>query len=134
MALSSVTDSDYLQLLANFEILSEKKWNCEACIRTTDSATRNAVKGCNGGKTFGLATGGRVVFTVTRCIGNYYNSSVFEFYRAFRLYQKGVMPFEGALMDQPAKVLDVFSVLEALDFERQSAAQKNAERKGNHGR
>jgi hypothetical protein len=45
-----------------------------------------------------------------------------------------MLPFEGALLDQPAKVLDVFSVFEGLEAEKQEAARKNAESKAKRGK
>ncbi len=134
MQLSGVTDSDYLELLTGFEILSEKKWKCEACIKTTDAATRKAVKGCEGGKQFGIRSGAVEVFRLDRCLGNYYTPAVGFWFRAYRMYQNGIMPFEGAMMDQPAKALDVFGVFEGLEYEKQEAARKNAERKQKRGR
>lgn len=136
MQLSGVTESDYLELIAGFEILSAKKWNCEACVRTTDAATRKAVKGCEGGKQFTLKQGD-TAYTLDRCLGNYYRPAVSQWYRAFKLFEKGILPFAGPLMDQPAKVLDIFSVYESLEYEKQAIAQKNAEAKakrGNRGR
>ena len=129
MKLSGVTDSDYLELVTGFEILSDKKWNCEACVRTTDEATRKAVKGCQGGKTFTLKPDGQTAIVLDRCLGNYYRASTGYWFRAFRQYQAGVLPFAGALMDQPAKVLDIFAVFESLEYDKAEAARKNAERK-----
>lgn len=36
----------------------------------------------------------------------------------FRLFQRGILPFEGGLFDQPSKIIEVFSLLENLDAER----------------
>lgn len=134
MDLSGVTDSDLFEILTGFEILAEKKWNCEACIRTTDEATRRAVKGCVGGKHFSIRHSGREVFTVDRCLGNYYTPNIGLLYRAYQQFEKGVMPFEGPFLEQPARMIDMFGVFESLEAERQEAANKNAERKANRGR
>lgn len=134
MKLSGVTESDYLELLTGYEILTDKKWSCEACVRTTDEATRKSVKGCFGGKHFSIRSGGKEAFTVDRCLGNYYTPSVGAWYRAYRQYQNGLLPFEGALLDQPAKALDVFSVFESIEAEKQEAARKNAESKAKRGK
>ena len=133
MKLSGVTDGDYVELLIGFEILSEKKWRCDMCIRSTDAATRKAVKGCEGGKQFSIRANGAEAFKLDRCLGNYYSPAVGFWFRAYRQFQAGMLPFEGALLDQPAKVLDIFNVFESIEAEKAEAARKNAERKGAKG-
>jgi hypothetical protein len=114
--------------------LSEKKWDCDACVRTIDEATRKGVKGCLGGKDYTIRNGNRDFCRVDRCIGNFYTPSIGFWYRAYRQYLNGVLPFPGALLDQPAKVLDVFGVFESLEYERTEAQRKNAERGKPRGR
>ena len=47
----------------------------------------------------------------------------------FRQYQKsGVLPFVGAHSEQPAQIIEAFTILEELDYERQERLRKEAER------
>lgn len=42
-------------------------------------------------------------------------------YGLFRAYNKnGVLPFEGCLADQPAKIIEIFDVLEELTLEKEN--------------
>jgi hypothetical protein len=36
----------------------------------------------------------------------------------FRHFQRGVLPFKGGLFDQPAKIIEIFNLIENLDSER----------------
>lgn len=45
------------------------------------------------------------------CIGNY--AVPIEYYiEAFRLYEKGILPFPGGLADQPNKIIAIFNLIE----------------------
>lgn len=45
------------------------------------------------------------------CIGNFFDKTVVDLYEAFNNYERGVMPFSGSYMDQPAKIVEVFGVI-----------------------
>jgi len=47
------------------------------------------------------------------CIGNFVDKSVYSYLDAHRKYEAGILPYPGALMDQPAKILEVFQVIDA---------------------
>ena len=42
-------------------------------------------------------------------------------------YEKGILPFEGPLVDQPAKIVDIFNILNNFNLERQQEMQKKNE-------
>lgn len=47
----------------------------------------------------------------------------------FQKYSKfGVLPFPGSHADQPAKIIEIFELLEQLDFERQEKNRREQER------
>lgn len=132
MKLSGLSEEERAEIIANFEISCEKRWQCEACMKTSQPALRRR-KGCEGGTKYGLALGGQVVYEVNSCIGNLWSPSVFHWMQAFQQYKNGIMPFDGALLDQPAKVIEIFSLLEQLQAEREEKLRKEAE-KGRGGR
>jgi len=58
--------------------------------------------------------------------------SNFDFYyNLFMQYEKGVMPFPGALVDQPNKIIELFSVLQSLnsEYENRQRAEQQREMK-----
>jgi hypothetical protein len=45
------------------------------------------------------------------CIGNFFDYSVISLMDAHDKLDKGILPFEGSYMDQPAKVMDIFKII-----------------------
>lgn len=70
----------------------------------------------------------------SKCIGNYYDPVVASLFSANEAYQKGVMPFSGALFEQPAKIIEAFSVIESIKRDTQLKAQQAQEAKAKRGR
>lgn len=52
------------------------------------------------------------------CIGNFYDRSVIYLYDLQDKYEKGIMPYKGALTEQPAKIIEAFGVIQAFNNER----------------
>lgn len=123
LKISSVQEGEAFLIQAGWEILSEKKWRCEACVSSTIEAQRD-VKGCKGGKKYRLAD-----YIAKACIGNFYHPSVFLWYRAYSAFKRGVLPESGGLMEQPAKWLEIFQMFENLESEAEEKARRQAEQK-----
>lgn len=45
-------------------------------------------------------------------------------------YEKGTLPFQGGVMDQPAQLMDIISLISSLRAEREAAMQAKAAKKG----
>jgi len=58
-------------------------------------------------------------------------SYYFELYSAF---QKGILPYKGALVDQPNKIIEIFNIFAMLDLERQEKHIKEMERSKRSGK
>lgn len=43
--------------------------------------------------------------------------------------ENGVLPYPGSTSEQPAKIMEVFSILDKLKYEHEKAQQKELERK-----
>jgi len=50
------------------------------------------------------------------CIGNY-TIDLSYYINLYSLYEKGIMPFNGLLKDQPAKIIEIFSIIEQKKLE-----------------
>jgi hypothetical protein len=46
----------------------------------------------------------------------------------FSLFSQGVLPFDGGLLDQPAKIIDIFKMVENLQAENLKKAKEKAEK------
>jgi hypothetical protein len=138
MEISSLSDEDRFYIMTNFEISVYPKYQCDSCMRTTVPAMRIA-KGCEGFKSkngYALDLGSEPKFKATKCLGNFWNPGITGLIRAFRLFQKGVLPFEGPLMDQPAMILDAFNLLEMLEsfWRQKESVESEKSTRGQRGR
>lgn len=104
-------------------------------MKTSTPEVRNRL-GCTGFKDkaagFFLAVNNEVEFKVNACLGNLWNSEVFFWMGIYRFFKKGAMPFEGTVLDQPAKVIDLFNLFEAMEaeeLEKQQAIQNQKAKK-----
>jgi len=53
------------------------------------------------------------------CVGNYTSYSVNYFIDLFHKFESGVLPFKGTFGQQPAKIIEVFQVIERrLNFKK----------------
>jgi len=64
-----------------------------------------------------------------KCIGNEYNGFWASLINYFPKYDKGLLPFDGSIMDQPAKFVEAMGLVHNLiiekDNEREQKARKN---------
>lgn len=72
------------------------------------------------------ASGQREISFAT-CIGNLYRPGIVRWAEAYALYERGILPFPGPLMDQPNKVIEIFRVIEN---HRQAQADRAARKPG----
>jgi hypothetical protein len=70
----------------------------------------------------------------SKCIGNYYSAVIAGLIGANEHFQRGVMPFDGPLFDQPAKIIEAFAVIESIKRDTQLKAQEAERAKQKRGR
>jgi len=51
------------------------------------------------------------------------------FLTLYERYKQGVLPFPGSTSEQPAKIIEIFNVLDQLDFEKQEKQAREQEAK-----
>lgn len=49
----------------------------------------------------------------------------------YNAYKRGTLPFEGSFADQPAQIIDVYTLLDQLYHEAEVKAREDAKRKQN---
>ncbi len=57
----------------------------------------------------------------------YFNNFLF----LFKNYQRGILPFKGSLMEQPAYIIDIFNLIENLKIEHEDAEQARQSKRNN---
>lgn len=119
--------------MATIESMFEDSFNCTKCQNTyskrPDYAKNKAVydknlevmqlkKGClkPGPVKYKLEN---IKYSI--CVGNFYSQSASQYVDLYYNYQRGVMPFEGSLMDQPSKIIEVFNIIDGLVKSKEKA-------------
>jgi hypothetical protein len=64
-----------------------------------------------------------------RCPANFWSASCQEMVSIYSKFEKGLLPYRGSLMDQPAKFIDAMSIIERLTIEHQIEMNKKAQKK-----
>ena len=121
--MSSISTGEYALFLASLESkLDPKKFHCGSCITQYGNSERlikkterkRKSKGC-----FDFTSKNYRLENVRylTCIGNF--AVPIDFYiEAFGLYEKGVLPFEGNISDQPNKIIEIFQLIEVRRAEK----------------
>lgn len=52
-----------------------------------------------------------------RCVVKLLPVEMKDYIRYYEYYKKGLLPFRGGISEQPAKLLDIFDILEAAEME-----------------
>lgn len=69
-------------------------------------------------------------FIFHKCLCNFRNDSFSYYMQLYNSYKLGMLPFEGSVSDQPAAIMEAFSVIDRLQNERQEQETKKAQSKG----
>ncbi len=72
------------------------------------------------------------------CVGNFYSEAAQDLIKLYTVFEDGMLPFSGAITEQPAKIVDAFSKLEYY-YRRErdklkEDQEREAKRNNSHGR
>jgi len=130
--ISTMSVEEYAELSATLHTMGNDAFKCEMCLtryKEDEDGRRRAEHhrkyrlGCFGGdgnKVFVRL--GSVAFHT--CPGNYWSNESAGWIELWKVWtNQSVLPFAGAIVDQPAKIMEVFAALNALS----AAERKNRE-------
>lgn len=120
--ISALSEGEYIQLVANYNNAGEA--NIEDTLRSrgySDSQIKYMIKDEIPEATKSL----NVVFTDRNNIKHPNFSFLTNLY--FN-YKSGILPYKGSLVEQPNKIMEIFSVFDALQYEKQEKHQKQIEK------
>jgi hypothetical protein len=127
LAPSQMSDIETVQMIATFFSLTEPAFNCAACLIRYKKEHRDSQKGCN-------APTSRVVakyhsfFEFKRCPGALKSQAMREIIQLHRLWESGVLPYDGGVLDQPAKIVEAMGLVDSLKFEHQKDLEAKAKK------
>lgn len=126
--MSSVSNHDYIELVSTFNVIHNNEFHCGTCKKRASQETRDKKKACSIQSDKEIFQVDEKVF-YRRCPANYWSASSQELISIYSKFDKGLLPFKGSLMDQPAKFIDVMSIVERLTIEHQIEMNKKAQKK-----
>ena len=138
--MSGVSEDEYAQIVGSWLALTDKEFNCQSCLAkyakrpnaSRDTAYWREMKGCEGPikitKT-GIMEKHHVQFM--RCPGNFRTPQGVGWIMLWRSFDKtGALPYPGGVAEQPAKIMEIFSIIDSLRAETEAEAERARE----HGR
>lgn len=130
LMLSTMTDGEYVTLVSTFISHTNERLNCglqksrlngrgDISAALAEIERRSGCKADGSKQLFQL---GKISFR--KCLCNFQNTQLPFLLKLHKHFEAGVMPFEGPLADQPAKLMDVFGLLDELKEDYRQAQEK----------
>lgn len=64
-------------------------------------------------------------YDIETCVGNYVHYQVHELFGWYLKYEQfGILPFEGSLYDQPAKIIEIFDIMSNAKYKKMKEKQE----------
>ena len=114
---------------ATLHAIDNRDFICSECIQKNSGRNEQMLqkireqKGCFGVKSSPIHNINKEIF-FSSCIGNYFNQAAVSWLSIHEFFDKGQMPFAGSLLDQPAKIIDVMSLIKSHKIEQAEKRQK----------
>lgn len=109
---------EYVYLLAALEVaLEPKKYSCNSCAASYKEINKEAKRRPKGCYDYSTRVYKIENIIYKSCIGNY-NNNIDFLLESFSFYEKGMLPFKGTLAEQPAKIIDIFNIIEQRRYEK----------------
>lgn len=127
-------------LVSSVEAYTEKMFNCYSCLHQYDHhpnkdrmlADRQRLQACKEPRPNPKFQIEQVKYF--KCPGNFYEPSMAYLMEGYEKYKQGVMPYPGSFYDQPAKIIEIYKLIDALLVDKRRKAQDEANRKAKRSR
>ena len=129
-----------MRLQSTLHIMDQERFQCGKCLKKyrgrADEKTilqkYRKNMGCFGNtRRDNYEFGGYIYRT---CPGNVFHSDAVFIIELYREFQKGIMPYPGSLVEQPAKVMEAFSVIDGYNNRKIAEEQKKQKELQRRGR
>ena len=132
---SGLTANEFIELRATLRSGDDDEFQCDKCLKRPMPEEQlerfRALKGCFGkrGAPFKLRE-----IEFTSCPGNFVSFDALHLIQMHDYFEKGTLPFEGSLSEQPAKAIEAFGVIKSHKYERLKSEANKQKLMGNRGR
>ena len=130
-----MSDFETVELYATLEASNNDLYKCNIC--QSDNFKRDSeklieqkkkIKGCSKPVKRNVFSYNGVDFK--KCPANFTNKSISELFTAYFNFKNGLLPFNGSLMDQPYKIIEIFNVIDSyMEHEKQKAKDSHGKRR-----
>lgn len=135
MDISSLTNYDVALLRGSWLALTNEEYQCEKhyeklALRADADVVipyERKKKGCGVYSEEPRVTVDGFNYHMCLCHKGFHHPNFGTLVLMHEAYEKGILPFEGPLVDQPAKIIDIFNILNSFNLERQQELQKKNE-------
>jgi len=116
---------EWIALKSTLHAMENRDFICSECVSKLKTKLKGdeereikhrTAKGCYGVLEKPVHNADRMAFS--RCIGNFFSYSALGYIEMHGMYEKGVLPFQGSLGDQPNKVIELFGVVKSFKIEK----------------
>lgn len=126
LKVSTLSEFEVLQVTASVWSIFDDKWNCNVCVQSERHDQHKKIKGCISTPRTNYQVEG---FRINKCLGNFTSKEVYSYFEMHRFYEKGVMPFSGAMSDQPAKLIELMNIIGQLKNEKLKEIEERERKK-----
>lgn len=93
-------------------------YDCSSCKRRHTPETRDERKGCSKNTNTPFSEW-RKEIKYLRCPVNFYSGGVATLIDSFRHFERGILPYNGGLLDMPNKLIEFYNLVESLKLDYQ---------------
>lgn len=116
---------EWVSVKSTLHSMENRDFICSECVSKLKTKCKGdeerevkhrTAKGCYGVSEKPIHVADRMQFST--CIGNFFSFSALGYIEMHGMYEKGVLPFPGALGDQPNKAIELFGVVKSFKIEK----------------
>lgn len=144
MRVSSASNYDHIALNANIRAMFKKKYHCEEELNILKSRIKKSrpdqveellqkrkdSKGCNKVVNYTVDRIGNIRFKT--CLCSIKHPLTDKLCHLSLLLDKGILPFKGAALDQPAQVMELLDIVQNAIMREQNEQRKEQDAKRKH--
>ena len=131
-----LNEYEMVETYASLEAINSPEFDCETCLKPLHNGDiseeimtqRLKIKACENITPRIRYKFGNVSYY--KCAGNYTSRIVLHILDLYSSYERGFLPYEGALVDQPYKIIQLFQLIGNFKAEKQKQHEKASRRNG----
>jgi hypothetical protein len=124
---STLSQIETLTIISTWGAMTQKIYNCALCLTHNKPEHREKKKFCNT-PSKRVLTEYKGFFNYYRCPGSFASSWAVELISMHGLFESGQLPYEGGILDQPAKYIEVMRLIGSLKLEHQKDLEAKAKK------